>query len=90
MQTSNDIDPLMNTIREKATLIRWLANNAESYPAAAWNKQQLTSMLSEIFEAAGEIIASTGTPDVERLTEEAYQNLQEERGRDYEPYSAVD
>lgn len=86
----DDTDPLMATIREKATLIRWLANNAESFPADAWSKGELIAMLGEIFAASGEIIAATGVPDLESFTQDAFFNLQEERGQDFEPYNSVD
>lgn len=86
----DDTAPLMATIREKATLIRWLANNAESFPADAWTKSDLISMLCEIFEASGEIIVATGVPDLEAFTGDAYFNLQEERGQDFKPYNSVD
>lgn len=86
----NETDPLMTIIREKAALIRWLGNNAESFPAHAWSKDQLVAMLCEVFEASGEIIAATGVSDVEAFTQDAYSNLQEERSQDYAPYNSVD
>jgi len=89
MANPENEDPLFAGILKSADLIRYIAQNAESFPAEAFSAATWAQMLSEVAGEADKIIRLCGVADLEAHHEDVWGIIGQNRNDlrvDYVPY----